>query len=145
VFMKSKAKSGKKGSAKSSARTTAKSSRSSSSKGGNSTSNNKKGLFNGVTLPLGTLIPGGLGTFTTVKDAISRFRSQGARGALRIVVMRQWGIDIDKKVNEEGFLRPNEAHFTIGWVSGKANSWLIGNKLGINRALGRAKVPLFRV
>lgn len=112
----------------------------SSKSGGNRTSKN------GTTLPVGLLAPGGLGTYLTVKDTIRKWKeSKSAKKTFRMLVLRTTGLDMDKKFGEPGFWLWQEAYFPLGWGIGKGLHWGIGKKMGVNQALGQARVPIFRV
>ena len=93
-----------------------------------------------MTLPFGLLIPGAIGTYSTIKDIMAARKAGGGREALRHVGLRFAGYDINNKKWDL-----TEAHFTIGWVSGAAIHKGVGGFMGVNRALGAAKVPIFRV
>ena len=103
-----------------------------------------------TTIPVGLLLPGGAGTISTafdIREAWVLNRSAGTSGknALRMALMRTIGVDIFKKSGEANRFDPMEAHFTLGWLAGSLIHWLVGGKMKVNAALGRARVPWLRV
>lgn len=103
-----------------------------------------------TTIPVGLLVPGGAGTLSTAKDmwdtwVINRGPGTGGRNVLRVALLRTTGIDIFKKSGEAGRWDPLEAHFTLGWGVGALLHKFVGTKLGVNKALGQARVPWLRV
>lgn len=99
-----------------------------------------------MTIPVGLVVPGFTGTYTTIKDVWGQ-RKAGAKAMLRMAVLRTMGVDLNA-TNFAGFVNFNtlkEAHFTMGWGAGQAVHWGVGKKMKVNQALGRAHVPFFRV
>lgn len=98
-----------------------------------------------TTIPVALVLGGGTGTVITVKDTWNAWKNGGAKKAFRKVVLRMTGLDIEKRPGDTDFWRPMEAYFTLGWGTGQLVHWAVGKKMGVNKALGAAKVPWLRV
>lgn len=92
------------------------------------------------TLPLGLLIPGFIGTLGLLKDAWANIKDKQYDKALKGALKKMTGYDFEKKTFDMW-----DATFTIGWLVGGALHKGVGGWMGVNRALGAAHVPLFRL
>jgi hypothetical protein len=74
-----------------------------------------------MTLPLGLLIPGVLGTYGTIKSVGEKIVGGDMHGALRRSIKHTIGYDIDAKKFNLG-----DAWFTLGWGSGMIVHKVVG-------------------
>ena len=97
---------------------------------------------NGFTVRILTLLPAGMGAYSTVKDTIDDYRSGGYRAGNRMALMRTTGIDVWGK--ETGaYIRPLDAHMPIG-LAGTYVTKKIVDASGVNKMLGQMHVPVVR-
>lgn len=108
--------------------------KSSKSRGGNRTSKQKP------TLPVGLLVPGGLGTYAWGHEIYNAAKAKNWKAAFFRSVKYAIGVDIPNKS-----FNIYDAYLLLGWGSGGLIHKGIGKYAGVNKALGQAHVPIFRV
>jgi hypothetical protein len=92
-----------------------------------------------LTIPLGLLIPGLLGTFDLVKGVMAQ---NNGYDQMRVAIQKTLGMDIGGAW--KGF-NWRAATFTLGWGIGAGVHYGVGNLMGVNKQLGRIGVPIIRV
>jgi len=91
-----------------------------------------------TTIPVAVVVGG----FPLIASVIRGWRNETFRGAGKEALFALTGVDIDNTPHfQPGFM----VNGTIPLVAGVLIHKFIGGSMGVNRALGRAHVPLLRI